>query len=248
MKDLIIIDYNNLMHMSYYTSPYVNEYGKNINAIIGFITRVANLKSQLGLTDIVFCADLNSETFRHKLYKKYKGNRKEKPDDLIFQIDMGKEVLKALGYPVLSHPDYEADDIIGMLCNYYRDKSTNCIIISNDKDLYQLLEPHTSILTPRGVHMNREEFYDRYRMMPDIWIDYKILVGDPGDNIPGVSKIGEVTALKLLAKFHTLEKIIKNIDRMNPAIAERLRSSLDKFDLVRKLVTIETDQDRKSVV
>lgn len=242
-KLLLGIDFNNVLFSSYYGSPLLNSKGMNINAIKGFFFKLKLLKETFNPDYIVLSNDISrSRTFRRKLYKPYKAQRKVHNDDIINQMKYTMNISALLGYPIINHELYEADDILGMISQYTHENDIDMIIVSSDKDLYQLINDTTYIYSPRNKELiDMKWLYDKYHLTPDQWIELKMLQGDRSDNIPGIPGIGEVTALKLMQQFNSIESIYKHLGYIRPNIRELLKKGESILPLTRELVTIIKD-------
>lgn len=242
-KIVLGIDMCNILFGSYYGEKLINSKGINVNAIKGFFFRIKILKDTFNPDYIVFCSDVSREkTFRRKMYKPYKAQRKEHDPDIINQLNFTNQLVALLGYPNINNELYEADDILGMISRYVGEKDFDMIITSSDRDLYQLINDYTFIYSPRNKELiDKGSLYDKYKLTPDQWIEYKMLHGDNGDNIPGVPGVGDVTAVKLMQEFGSIENIYNHLNSLKPAVRESLIKSKSLFPLTRELVTIITD-------
>ena len=147
-----------------------------------------------------------------------------------------------LGFQILNHPYYEADDILGMISRYAIDHDMNCVLISSDRDMYQLVTDSVWVQSPRNNDLIDPAFiYNKYGLTPAQWIDLKCLQGDKSDNIPGIYGVGEATALKLMQQYGSLENIWANIDHIEGKVRQCLITDWDKMPLTKQLVTIVTD-------
>ena len=245
-KIILAIDFNNFVFKSIYGEPLINSKGNSVHAIKGALFRLRSLKDNLNPDYIVFANDLSrSETFRRKLYKEYKAQRKEKEPEIIYQMEQTKLILEALGFPFISHIHYEADDILGMISRLAGEHDLDVFIVSSDKDLYQLLDDHTYIISEKNSSILDTMWLDEnYHLTPQQWIELKILQGDRSDNIPGIPGIGEVTALKLLQNHKSIETIYRHLGYLKPKTKELLINGKRHIDLTRELVTIVTDYHR----
>lgn len=242
-KLILAIDFNNVVFASYYGQKLFNSKGVNINAIKGFFFKLKMLKESFTPDYIVFASDLSRErTFRRKLYKGYKAQRKPTDEDVVFQMKYINQLVSLLGYPVLNNDLYEADDILGMISKYATDNNMDTIIISSDRDLYQLINDNTFILSPRNSDViDTAYLIEKYKLMPNQWIDLKILQGDNSDNIPGIPGIGEITALRLMQQYDSIDGIYSHMNEHKVGIQNLLEKGKDSIELTRKLVTIVTD-------
>lgn len=242
-KLILAIDFNNVAFASYYGQKLFNSKGTNVNAIKGFFFKLNMLKEMFSPDYIVFASDLSRErTFRRKLYKKYKAQRKPTDEDVLNQMKYINNIIALLGYKMLNNELYEADDILGMISKYASDNNMDTVIVSSDRDLYQLINDNTFILSPRNNDVvDTAYLVEKYKLMPNQWIDLKILQGDNSDNIPGIPGIGEITALRLMQQYDSVEGIYNHINDHKPNIQNLLEKGKDSIDLTRQLVTILTD-------
>ena len=244
-KIVLCIDFNNVVFMSYYSKPLLNSKNMNVNAIKGFFYKLKSYIETFNPTHIVVCNDISrSKTFRRKMYKAYKSQRKESDPDIVLQMEYVSRLISLLGIPIINNELYEADDLLGMISRLVSDnmEDTDTVIVSSDKDLYQLIDNHTFIMNPKnGEIIDSYWIEDNYKLTPDQWIELKMLQGDRGDNIPGIPGIGEVSALRLITEYNDIENVYKHINQVKPKISDLLIRHKDDLDLMRKLVTIVTD-------
>lgn len=242
-KLILIIDFNNVLFTSYYGQKLINQHGYNVNAVKGFFTKLKNLKDIFDPDFIVFARDLSRvKTFRRKLFPDYKAQRKPMDPDIFSQMKMAQQIVALLGFSIISHELYEADDIMGMISRFGEEHEMDSIIISSDRDMYQLITDHTFVMSPRNSDLiDKNYLQEHYQLTPDQWIELKILQGDRSDNIPGIPGIGEVTALQLMQQYGSIQNIYQSMDQLKPKIQSLLTKYQDTLDLTRKLVTIETD-------
>ena len=246
-KKLVLgIDFNNLFYGSYYGEKLINSKGMNVNAIKGFFFKLKLLKETFNPDYIVVANDLSrSKTFRRKIYKQYKSQRKDHDDDILKQLRYGQQLVSLLGYELINNEIYEADDILGMISKYIKENNMNMIICSSDRDLYQLINDSIFIFSPRNKELIDESYMlMKYKLTPQQWIECKMLQGDVSDNIPGIRGIGETTALKLLHEYENIENIYRNIKYIKPSIRLALEKGQDILPLTRQLVTIITDYEK----
>jgi len=246
-KKLVLgIDFNNLFYGSYYGEKLINSKGMNVNAIKGFFFKLKLLKETFNPDYIVVANDLSrSKTFRRKIYKQYKSQRKDHDDDILKQLRYGQQLVSLLGYELINNEIYEADDILGMISKYTKENNMNMIICSSDRDLYQLINDSIFIFSPRNKELIDESYMlMKYKLTPQQWIECKMLQGDVSDNIPGIRGIGETTALKLLHEYENIENIYRNIKYIKPSIRLALEKGQDILPLTRQLVTIITDYEK----
>ncbi len=215
--------------------------GLPTNALFGFIRDILFLRA-MGPTYLVVAFDRSEPTFRSDLAPDYKAHREPPPDDLLLQIPLIEAALAALRVPVISHPRYEADDVMATLAVEGEKRGLDVYICTSDKDCRQLISDRVRLFSMR----KREEFgaaqlMDDWGVRPDQVVDLQALVGDSVDNVPGVPGIGVKTAAKLLQEFGTLDNLLANIDKVPGKKQESLRESGELVRLSRRLVTLATD-------
>ncbi|WP_343154668.1 5'-3' exonuclease [Buchnera aphidicola (Pseudoregma panicola)] len=210
-----IIDGTNYMYKYYFAIPMLkNNVGKPINIIYGFINMINIIYKKYNPKKIIFVFDSKKKNFRKKIYKKYKKNRPIMPKEIIDQIKPLNFLIKNLGIPIVSIPLIEADDAIGILSKIENKKKNLVFILTNDKDMYQIINSKTFILKNFNKIIGKEEVKKEYKIFPKNIPDYLSLVGDRSDNIPGVPCIGKKTAQKLIKKYKNLKNIYKNIEKI----------------------------------
>ncbi len=252
MKNLLLIDASNLLFRSYYATAYTGNFmttdeGLSTNGIFGFAHAMVKLLDN-GYTHILVALDPKGKTHRHLEYKEYKGTRKETPKELIEQFPLMEEYLDALGVYYYQQDLMEADDIIGYATKHFKTDFDKVTIYSNDHDLMQLLDTNVSQIVSRKGLKEIETFTPDYLkekmgISPTQMIDYKGLVGDASDNIPGVPGVGDKTAVKLLAEYHTLENLHEHIDNLKGKLKEKIENNKDIAIFSKNLATIKTDFD-----
>ncbi|NQN59101.1 DNA polymerase I [Streptococcus suis] len=222
--------------------------GLHTNAIYGFNLMLDHMMKRIEPTHILVAFDAGKTTFRTEMYADYKAGRAKTPDEFREQFPFIRQMLDAMGVKHYELDQYEADDIIGTLDKMAErtDIPFDVVIVSGDKDLIQLTDENTVVeISKKGV-AEFEEFTPAYLMekmgiTPTQFIDLKALMGDKSDNIPGVTKIGEKTGLKLLTEFGSLDGIYENIDSMKASkMKENLIADKEKAFLSRTLATIDT--------
>lgn len=251
MKRAILIDGNNLLFRSYYATAYSGRMMKNskgfpTNALFGFVSMINKIINEEKPEYIVVAFD-KGKNFRHELYKNYKVGRIETPADLLDQFPVAKKILEHLGIKYIEADNYEADDIIGTFAKMAdEDKLYDATIISSDKDLLQLISSDVNVKLLKQkdyILMNEKTFKETYGIDPVKIIDLKSLEGDKSDNIPGVSGIGEKTALSLLQTYGSLENIYENIDLIPGKLKEKLINDKENAFFSKQLATIYKDID-----
>ena len=182
---------------------------------------------------IVVAFDLKAPTARHKMYEGYKANRKGMPDELAEQMPIIKEILKAMNIDIIEKEGYEADDILGTLSCYGEKQGLDVIILSGDRDTFQLATnkvtiriPHTKAGKSETDEYNKEKIIEKYGIEPKQLIEVKGLQGDTSDNIPGVPGIGEKTALKLIQEYGTIDNLYKKIEEEKDNLKGKQREKI----------------------
>lgn len=243
MDKLVLIDGNSLINRAFYATPLLTaKDGTPTNAVYAFVNMLVKLISDVKPKYILVAFDRKEPTFRHKMYAEYKGTRKPMPEELRPQVDLLKNVLDVMGIARYEQPGIEADDILGTLSRKFNAES---LIVTGDKDSFQLVNEHTSVyFTKRGISdveiYDINNFSDKTGLNPPQIIDLKSLMGDSSDNIPGVSGVGEKTALNLVKTYGTLEKLYNNVDSLTGKLKEKIESSKEIAELSKTLATIDT--------
>ncbi len=249
-KKLLLIDGHSILNRAFYGIPDLsNSEGLHTNAIYGFLSIMFKIMEEEKADYLTVAFDVNAPTFRHEMYKEYKGTRKPMPDELRQQIPVMKEVLQAMNIRIIERPGFEADDILGTLARLGEAKGYEVSLVSGDRDLLQLASDRIKIRIPKtkrgGTEIedyNTQDVIDKYGVTPAQIIDLKGLMGDASDNIPGVPGIGEKTATKILTEFKTIENAHDHIEEILPKKAkENLETHYDLAQLSKILATIKTD-------
>ena len=246
-KTLVIIDGNSIVNRAFYALPdLTNKQGLHTNAIYGFTTMLFKRIENYKPTHISVAFDKKAPTFRHLEYKEYKAGRKKMPDELREQIEPLKNVLDAFKINRLELEGYEADDIIGTVSLKAEKEGYKVFIVTGDKDAIQLAsKTTTTLITKKGVgevdEFDFDEVMKKYEMTPNQFIDLKGLMGDKSDNIPGVPGIGEVTGIKLIKEFGSIEDIIENVDSIKGSSRKKIEEHKDLAIMSKRLATIIRD-------
>lgn len=246
MEKLVLIDGNSLINRAFYAMPLLTtKDGTYTNAVYGFMNMFFKIVEEDRPDFIAVAFDLKAPTFRHRLYTDYKGTRKPMPEELRPQIPLLKEVLKIMGVAVIEKEGYEADDIIGTLAKH---TDVYTLIFTGDRDAFQLVDNATEVrFTRKGISETEsytaKNFTEKTGLTPKQIIDLKSLMGDASDNIPGVSGVGEKTAVSLLREYGSLDGVYDNIESIKGKLGERLKEDKEKAYLSYTLATIKTDCD-----
>ena len=240
---ILLLDSNSLMHRAYHALPNLkSSKGLYTGAIYGFLSILLRLIKEQKPTHIAAAFDLHGPTFRHEMFKDYKATRKPMDEELRQQVEPLKELITAMGIKIVSLQGYEGDDILGTLSKRFDDE---CIIVTGDRDSFQLVSPTTKVFwTKKGV--SDIEVYDEERLLQDgftvsQFIDYKALRGDTSDNVPGIAGVGEKTAKQLLEKYGSLDEILAHADEIPGKLGQNVQNSKDIAILSKELVTINCD-------
>ncbi len=245
MKKLIAIDGNSLMHRAYWALPsMMTKSGTPTGAVFGFVGMLLRLAAQEP-THLLVAFDMHAPTFRHEQYSEYKAGRRETPDDLRAQFPLIKKLLCEMKIAVCEVERFEADDILGTYARIANEKGIPALLVTGDRDALQLVSEQTHVLmTKKGVSDTVE--YDlgvlreQYGLTPDQMRDLKALMGDGSDNIPGIPGVGEVTALKLLAKYGSMENALANAQEEKGALRGKLIAGAQSARMSYRLGTIDT--------
>ncbi len=246
MNKLVLIDGNSLINRAFYATPPLSaKDGTPTNAVYAFVNMLVRIIGDIKPRYMLVAFDRKEPTFRHQMYADYKGTRKPMPEDLRPQIDLMKKVLDTMGISRYEQAGIEADDIIGSMAKRYKGDT---IIITGDKDSFQLVDETTSVyFTRRGITeteiYSNENFKEKTGIEPIQIIDLKSMMGDSSDNIPGIAGVGEKTALSLVEKYGSLENLYSHIDELSGKLKEKVENSKDIAYLSKTLATINVKLD-----
>jgi len=260
---LVLIDGNSLLHRAYHALPktLTTSNGQVVNAVYGFARMLLKVVKDLEPSHLAVAFDVRGPTFRHLEYEKYKEGRPEMEEDLVAQLPLVKELLRAFEIPTHEVQGFEGEDVVASLksqitnskfqtnsksqiSNVKTDVET--VIVTGDRDVLQLVDEKTKVYAPlkglsNPVVYDAKEVLDRYGVRPDQVVDYKALRGDPSDNIPGVPGVGEKTAVDLLKKYDTLEGVFEHLNELTPRQQKLLRGQKEQAELSQMLATITSD-------
>ncbi|MCB8984772.1 MAG: DNA polymerase I [Ardenticatenaceae bacterium] len=248
-KKLVLIDGHALAYRMFYALPleaFTTKEGEPTNATYGFTRTLLDLILADNPPEYLAVSFDVGKTFRDDLFTEYKGTREKMPDELALQIERIREVVQTLNIPVLELEGYEADDVLGTVARQARPHAVPVHIITGDRDLLQLVDDNTQVELPSRASQPPEIYdetavFDKFGVRPDQIVDYKALVGDTSDNIPGVSGVGPKTAAKLLGQYDTLDNLYAHIDDVKGAMGKKLAEGKDSAYLSQKLARIVTD-------
>ncbi|MDR0614491.1 MAG: DNA polymerase I [Lactobacillales bacterium] len=252
-KKILLIDGNSVAYRAFFAmhsqlEKFKNQKGLHTGAIYAFHLMLDNVLEKIKPTHVLVAFDAGKTTFRTQIYPEYKAGRKKTPSEFSEQLPFIRQLLEVRGISWYELPNYEADDILGTLAKHaVQDKNFEVVILSGDRDLTQLASDQVSVeITKKGVTEIEEytpaHIMEKFGLTPDKIIDMKALMGDASDNIPGVTKIGEKTALKLLHEYGSLEGVYKNLEAMKASkMKDNLLNDRNLAFLSQKLATINQD-------
>ena len=250
MNNLLLIDGNSILNRAFYGLPdLTTKDGKHTNAVLGFLNIIFRVIDEVKATHICVAFDVKHPTFRHEMYKEYKGTRKPMPDELREQLPLIKEVLSAMNICTIERPGYEADDILGTLSRIGEKEGYMVTVLSGDRDLLQLATDNILIKLPKTKagktiieNYYTQDVIEAYGVDPVTFIDMKGLMGDTSDNIPGVPGIGEKTAGKLLVEYGSLDGIYSCVDGMKQSkMKDNLIAFKEQAYMSKELAAIKLD-------
>ena len=248
---LMALDGNSIVNRAYYGVKLLStSEGIYTNAIYGFLNILQKLLDEDNPDALCVTFDLKAPTFRHKLYKEYKSNRKPMPEELAMQLPLLKEILTAMNIPMYALEGWEADDLLGTISRKCENSGWDCQLVTGDRDALQLVTDRTHVLlvtTSKGQtstrEMTPEAFREEYGFDPIHLIDMKALMGDSSDNYPGVSGIGKKTASDLVQRYESVQNLYDNLEtaELKPAQRKKLEAGRDSAFLCLDLAAIRTD-------
>ena len=249
-KKLFLLDAYALVYRAYYAfirNPRINSKGFNTSAIFGFVNTLEDVLKKENPTHIAVVFDPAGPTFRHELYKEYKAQREETPEDIRKSIPYIKQIIEAYNIPVIEVPKYEADDVIGTLAIKAENAGFTVYMMTPDKDYGQLVSENRFIYKPKhnssefqimGIEEVKEKFsIENIQQV----IDILGLMGDSSDNIPGCPGVGEKTAQKLIKEFESIENLLENTDKLKGALKSKIEENNELIKFSKFLATIKID-------
>jgi DNA polymerase-1 len=249
-KRFFILDGTALAYRAYFamiSHPLINSKGQNTSAVFGFANYLMKIIGDEKPDYLVAVFDTAEPTFRHKKYPEYKATRERMPEEMAGQLGHIKKLLNAFGVPTVERPGYEADDVIGTLAQLAAKENIDVFMVTGDKDFMQLITPKIKMYKP-GRSGEEVEIVDekgvekKFGVKPSQVIDVLALTGDAVDNVPGIKGVGDKTAIPLIQKYGTVEKVLSIADKIEkPALREKLKTGKDMALLSKYLVTIKTD-------
>ena len=247
-KKLFLLDAYALIFRAYYAfikNPRITSKGLNTSAIFGFLLALEEVLQKQKPTHIAVVFDTPTPTFRHEMFKEYKANRDETPEDLKKAVPYIKRLLDAYKIPVIDYPGFEADDVIGTLARQASERGFTTYMMTPDKDFAQLVSGNVFMFKPSrsgnesilwGVDDIKREFCVQ---RPEQVIDILALMGDTADNIPGAPGVGPKTAMKLISEYGSVEELFKNTDKLKGKLKEIIENNREQIEFSKRLVTIE---------
>lgn len=244
---ILVIDGTNLIYRNHFVHTYKKtEAGIHTGGLYGTIRSLRSYINNFNPKQVFICFDKTNYTFRNEMYPDYKMNRKKTDIELKNQFPMLREYCKLVNIPFIEMDLYEADDLIGSLCCKAEEYNLHPYAVSGDRDLLQLINKGVEVvyLSNRGpIVYGEDEFTEEYNIHPNQFIDYKALLGDSSDNIPGVPGIGKKTSAKLLGLYGSLKGIYENIDELKGKQKQMLIKNKDQAYLSKELSIIKCDMD-----
>lgn len=249
MKRLVVIDGKSVFYRAYFAMPpFSLRDGTPTNAVYGFASIAVEIIKKLDPDYVAVAWDVKGTSVakRKKVLPQYKATRKPAPPDFNAQIPLLRELLEAFGWPLYELENYEADDIMGTFAGQADKKGIQTCLVSGDYDMLQMISPNTQVYITKkgGSDLNRydeDAFVEKYKVKLEQFVDYKALVGDTSDNIPGVRKIGPIAAVKLLTQYGTLEGIYEHVDELKGAQKDNIVQDKDAAFASKEVARIFTD-------
>ncbi len=240
---LLLVDGSSYLYRAFHAMPDLRgPEGQPTGAVRGMVAMLKKLQSDIGAAHAVCVFDAPGKTFRDDWYPEYKAQRAPMPPELRAQIEPIHEVVKLLGWPTLTVPGVEADDVIGTLCCVAANAGHRVIVSTGDKDLSQLVNPDVELInTMSNERLDEAGVFEKFGVPPNRIIDYLTLMGDTVDNVPGVTGVGPKTAAKWIAEYGSLDGVIAAAADVKGKAGENLRAALDWLPMGRKLVTVKVD-------
>jgi DNA polymerase-1 len=246
-KKLVVIDGYSLLFRAFFGTRYLSTSdGRPTNALFGFVSMLYNLLEKERPECIVVAFDAPGKTFRDHEYAEYKGTRSETPSELVSQLKASRELIQAFGIPSIELTGFEADDVIGTLTLDAEKNGYDSIIVTGDLDSLQLVDDHVKVMTTRTgvtdvVYYDPAAVQERFGFGPEYLADYKALVGDSSDNIPGVPGVGPKTASTLINQFGHIEQMIDRLGEVEQKYRKKLEPYVDQMPKSKWLATIVRD-------
>ena len=243
---IYLIDGSSYLYRAFFSTPreFTSSKGVPTRAVYVITSMLLKILKEKDPEFIAVTWDAKGPTFRHKLYRDYKANRPPMPEDLSTQVPYVRRLVDALGMKQLEVEGYEADDIIATLAKGFGEKSgKKVVIVSGDKDLLQLISDNVVLWDPmKDEEIDMKVFSERYGIRPEQFNDVLSLAGDSADNIPGIPGVGPKTAIKLISEFHSVDNLVKGLDRLKKGkLKERLLKGAKELSLWKRLTTLDSE-------
>ena len=248
-RRLLLLDGHSLAYRAFYALPVENfstTTGQATNAVYGFTSMLINVLRDERPTHVAVAFDVSRHTFRTDEFPEYKATRSASPSEFAGQVDLTKNVLAALNVVTLEVEGYEADDIIATLATEGEQADFEVLIVTGDRDAFQLVDPRVTVLYPkRGVsdlaRMDPAAVEEKYGLAPTRYADFAALRGDKSDNLPGIPGVGEKTATKWINEFGGLDGLVADADKVPGKAGEALRANLEQVLTNRRLTELVRD-------
>jgi len=245
---LYLIDATAFCYRAFYALENLStSFGQPTNAVYGFINMLNKILKSKKPEYLAICFDVSRDTFRQKKFARYKINRPAMPEGLSSQLPIIKQIISAYGISYFEKEGFEADDVIATIAKKAEQKDLSVVIISSDKDILQLVDDCITVFSPykdEGVTYTQEEVLQRFGVEPKRIADIISIMGDDADNIPNVPGIGKETAKELINEFGSLEKLLKNIDKVkSEKIRKAIQDNVEKINLNKELVALDSNVD-----
>ncbi|MDF1479848.1 DNA polymerase I [Leifsonia sp. H3M29-4] len=247
---LLVIDGHSLAFRAFYALPvdsFTTRDGQHTNAIHGFLSMLILLLQNEKPTHLAVAFDISRYSFRTREYAEYKGTRSETPPEFVGQVPLLEEALKAMGVATITKEDFEADDILATLATQGHDQGFDVLVVSGDRDAIQMVRPGVTLLYPNARGVSELKRYDedavreRYGIEPAQYPDVAALVGETSDNLIGIDKVGEKTAVKWITQYGSLDEVLAHADEITGVVGQNLRDQMDRAIRNRKLNRLVTD-------
>ncbi|MFC6467172.1 DNA polymerase I [Gordonia humi] len=247
----MLLDGHSLAYRAFFALPPENfktNTGQSTNAVYGFTSMLINLLRDEEPTHVAAAFDVSRQTFRSEMFPEYKAQRSKSPDEFRGQVDITKDVLGAMGIPVMAVEGYEADDIIATLATRADAAGYRVLVVTGDRDSLQLVNENVTVLYPKtGVSVltrfTPDEVEKKYGLTPQQYPDFAALRGDKSDNLPGIPGVGDKTATKWIVEYGSLEQLVHHVDEIKGKTGDSLRANLASVQMNRTLTEMIRDMD-----
>ena len=243
-EQLVLIDGSGYIFRAFHALPMMmSPEGVPVNAVFGFTKMLMKLMDDLQPSHVLVIFDAGRVTFRNDIYPEYKQNRTDPPDELVPQFSLVRDATEAMSLPVTELPGFEADDLIASYAKMAHESGTECLIVSSDKDLMQLVRPGVTMLDPmKQRRISDAEVVEKFGVLPNRVVDVQSLAGDSTDNVPGVPGIGIKTAAELINQFGDLDSLLAGAETIKqPKRRENLVNFAEQARISRELVRLKDD-------